>query len=153
MDTSSIHLWDMETSWFEKPKNDYMNSTFPYKSWKDFRECKPYKLWKPYILSSWSWKRFKLDDQGFIQTPKRNDPERYAMECTNILRLKPSSYDKEIETLKIAEPGKEVEMLQIVFISPDRFSGLHRVEILVEKANEEEIKEWIQGHMPKFWKL
>lgn len=153
MNTNEYHLWEMETSWFEKSKNETMNSTFPYKSWKDFRECKPYKLWKPYILSSWSWKKFKLDDQGFIKTTKRHEPERYAMECTKILRVNPSQYDKDIETLKISEPNKEIDMLQIVFISPERFVGIHRVEVVVEKENEQEIKEWIQRHMPRFWKL
>ena len=63
-------LWEMQTSWFLPQQNEYMNQTFGYKSWQDFLECKPYRHWKPYVLSSWCWKddRFQI---VFIS------PERY----------------------------------------------------------------------------
>lgn len=153
MNPNELHLWEMETSWFDKPKSEVMNSTFPYKSWKDFQDCKPYKLWKPYILSSWSWKSIKVDDHGFIKTAKRQDAERHVMDCSKILRLHPSQYDKQLEAIPVPPHTDEIDMLQIVFISPDRFSGILRVEVIVEKDDEVKVREWIKKHMPGFWKL
>lgn len=99
MDT---HLWEMDTAWFVPQQNEIMNQTFTYKSWKQFVECKPYRIWKPYVLSSWCWKE---------------------------------------------------NMLQLVFISPERFTGMNRAEIVVQESDEPMVREWIQNHMPKFWKL
>ena len=63
--------------------------------------------------------------------PKRREQERHFMDCTAILRIKPSQYDKDpvVDSTKV----QEVEMLQIVFLSPDRFRGVHRVEVIVSK--------------------
>lgn len=146
MNPNELHLWEMETSWFDKPKSEVMNSTFPYKSWKDFQDCKPYKLWKPYILSSWSWKPVKVDDHGLIKTAKRQDAERHVMD------LRPSHYNKETKATPVPHTH-EIDMLQIVFISPDRFSGILRVEVIVQKEDEVKVREWIKKHMPGFWKL
>lgn len=146
---SPIHLWEMPTSWFPKPDTEYINCTYSYKSWKDFRECKPYKLWKPYILSSWSWKLQK--EEPVTKKPEKRRDEKHTLDCSSILRAAPSSYDKTkgVHTSQ----HKEIEMLQIVFISPDRFAGMHRVEMRVNKEDEEEIREWLKNHMPNFWKL
>lgn len=95
-------LWEMETSWFQPNVNEYMNQTFDYKCWKDFVEYKPYRIWKPYILSSWAWKGNRL---------------------------------------------------QLVFISPERFTGMNRAEITVTEVDEPNIRDWIKNHMPSFWKL
>lgn len=143
------HLWDMETHWFHKEDNEFIHSTFPYKSWKDYLECKPYKLWKPYILSSWSWKTLNPNDP---KPTKRRDADRAVMDCRSILRKTPSIYDKvdPPDTIDTKEP---IDMLQIVFLSPDRFTGFHRVEIVVTKEDEDSIRDWIQRHMPTFWKL
>ena len=146
----TTHLWDMQTSWFEKPKNEHITSSFQYKSWKDFQEYKPYKLWKPYILSSWCWKTMKLDDEGSIQKKKWVDKNNHILDCTKMLRIHPSSYDT--NKLEVTS-GKEVEMLQIVFISPDRFAGLHRVEMFISRDDEEKVREWLKSHTPTFWKL
>jgi hypothetical protein len=146
MNTTELHLWEMETSWFDKPKSEMMNGTYPYKSWKDFQDCKPYKLWKPYILSSWSWKQFNLEET-FHKTTKRHEPERHTMS------LYPPQHNMTPETIQVSPPGKQVDMLQIVLISPERFVGLCRVEIVVEKQDEPAVRDWIQRHMPKFWKL
>jgi hypothetical protein len=54
------HLWEMDTAWFQPQANEFMNQTFYYKSWKEFTDCKPYHIWKPYVLSSWAWKDDKL---------------------------------------------------------------------------------------------
>jgi len=52
-------LWQLETYWLQIPR-DSSNSTYvnaiPYRSWTDFMDCKPYKMNKPYILSSWAWR-------------------------------------------------------------------------------------------------
>lgn len=141
------HLWEMDTHWFQKPKEEYIHSTYFYKSWKDFVECKPYKLWKPYILSSWSWKIRTIDE---LKIEKRRDNDKSIMDCSKMLRSNPSSYDT---VLDIDESKDEVEMLQIVFLSPHRFTGVHRVEFKIEKENEEEVRDWLKRHMPTFWKL
>jgi hypothetical protein len=96
------HLWEMGTAWFQPQPNEFMAQTFYYKSWKDFKEYRPYQIWKPYILSSWCWKSNKL---------------------------------------------------QLVFISPERFIGMNRVEIDVKEEDEPFVREWIKNHMPNFWKL
>ena len=93
------HLWEMETSWFQPHDNEYMNQTFYYDSWKQFQSCKPYHLWKPYVLSSWAWKETKL---------------------------------------------------QLVFISPERFTGMNRTEIGVTEDDEPLVREWVKNHMPTF---
>ena len=97
-----LHLWEMETAWFQPHVNEIMNQTFIYNSWKQFIECKPYRIWKPYVLSSWAWK----DDK-----------------------------------------------LQLVFLSPERFTGMNRAEIVVSKEEEPLVREWVKKHMPTFWKL
>ena len=142
------HLWEMDTHWFVKPKDEIVPATFTYKNWNDFADCKPYKLWKPYILSSWSWKTRTLDER---KQEKRRDADKVVMDCSNILRLKPSSYDKNVIPLDTSQ--REFEMLQIVFLSPDRFSGVHRVEMCISKDNEEDVRDWLKRHMPTFWKL
>lgn len=141
----------MNTMWFEKPANDPINSTFPYKSWKDFTECKPHKLWKPYILSSWSWKKFSVDNVNPYKIKKQRDQKKHVLDCGDILRVNPSDYEKAKPLFESIE--KDVEMLQIVFISPDRFSGLHRVEVCVKPEDEDAIRDWLKNHMPTFWKL
>jgi hypothetical protein len=142
------HLWEMDTHWFTKGKNEFVVSTFPYKSWKDFLDCKPYKLWKPYILSSWCWKTISPSE---YPVTKRYD-EKTVMDSGHLLRLKSSPYDTPSPFPEIAEK-KEIEMLQIVFLSPDRFSDVHRVEMIIQRENEEAVKEWLKNHMPTFWKL
>lgn len=145
------HLWEMETHWFNKNQNESTSSTFPYKSWKDFLDCKPYKLWKPYILSSWAWKS-RLP-QEVIQQQKR-ESERATMNCHKILRTNPSPYDTDTLSLNLNEESTEpIEMLQIVFLSPERFTGVHRVHILISKDDEAAVKTWLGRHMPTFWKL
>ena len=142
------HLWEMDTHWFKKPKDEYINVSFTYKSWKDFLDCKPYKLWKPYILSSWSWKTRTINE---MKQEERRGIDKGIMDCKKILRVYPSSYDKVVSL--IDESKEEIEMLQIVFISPDRFAGVHRVEMGVQKENEEEVRDWLLRHMPTFWKV
>ena len=54
---SQLRLWETKTLWFHHPQtNELYSMTFPYKSWKDFRDCRPYKMWKPYAMTSWCWK-------------------------------------------------------------------------------------------------
>lgn len=142
------HLWEMDTHWFSTNKDEFIHSTFVYKNWKDFIDCKPYKLWKPYILSSWSW---KMRSKEIYKQEKRRDAEKAFMDCRNILRLHPSPYDKNVSPLD--ESKDEVEMLQIVFLSPDRFTGVHRVEMVISKENEDAVRDWLKRHMPTFWIL
>lgn len=142
------HLWEMNTHWFKKPKDEVVQATFTYKSWKDFLDCKPYKLWKPYILSSWSWKLRSLDER---KQEKRWEADRAVMDCSSMLRLHRSSYDKDV--IPLDESKSQIEMLQIVFLSPDRFTGVHRVEMCIAKENEDEVRDWLMRHMPTFWKL
>lgn len=141
------HLWEMDTHWFHKSKDEYIHSTYFYKSWKDFTECKPYKLWKPYILSSWSWKIRTLDE---VKIEKRKETDKSVYDCSKILRAVPSTYD---EVHYVDETKPAVEMLQIVFLSPHRFTGVHRVEFPISKENEDEVREWLTKHMPTFWKV
>ena len=144
-----LHLWEMDTHWFFKNKHEHVESTFSYKSWKDFLEYKPYKLWKPYILSSWCWKIIYAKD---YDAQRRHEVDKTVMESGHLLRINPSLYDK---PSPFANPKdtKGVEMLQIVFLSPDRFTGVHRVEIVIQKEDEEAVKDWLRRHMPTFWKL
>jgi hypothetical protein len=142
------HLWEMNTYWFYKNKHENSDSTFPYRSWKDFMDCKPYKIWKPYILSSWSWKTINAKE---FEVQRRNDIDKTFMECGHLLRVNPSSYDKPSPFQ--GNETKDVEMLQIVFLSPDRFTGVHRVEIVIQREDEEAVKNWLKRHIPEFWKL
>ena len=128
------HLWEMDTCWFSRHISDPVNSTFTYKNWNDFQECKPYKLWKPYILSSWSWKEIAT-------------PIAHTFEKTKRIHFVHSDH-------KVSSDSEEkIEMLQIVFLSPDRFSGVHRVEMPVQREEEELIRQWLKNHMPSFWKV
>ncbi len=147
---SEAALWTMNTLWFNKTDNEFTNNTFFYKSWKDFIDCKPYKLWKPYILTSWCWKQ-NVQRDFLLQVSKPNfKSEGHTHSVATQLRTHPSGYDKELYVLP---PGETVQMLQIVFISPDRFSGMHRVEMVVTEEDESAVREWIKNHMPTFWKL
>lgn len=69
-----------------------------------------------------------------------------------MLRIHPSTYDEPSVFAEGADTNG-VEMLQIVFLSPDRFTGVHRVEIIIQKEDEDLVKDWLQRHMPTFWKL
>ena len=147
--TTMLHLWEMDTHWFLKNKHDHIESTFPYKSWKDFLECKPYKLWKPYILSSWCWKTIYLKD---YEAQRRNNIDKTLMDSGHLLRLTSVSHSTP-SPFGNPQDAKEVDMLQIVFLSPDRFTGVHRVEIILQKEDEAAVKDWLLRHMPTFWKL
>jgi len=138
----------MDTHWFNKGKHGFVVSTFPYKSWKDFLDCKPYKLWKPYILSSWCWKTISPNEYPI----SKKYEDRIVMDSGHLLRYKSCLYDTPSPIPEITEK-KEVEILQIVFLSPDRFSDVHRVEMIIQRENEEAVKEWLKNHMPTFWKL
>ena len=80
---------------------------------------------------------------------KQPRQEKAVLNCHTILRTSPSLREGSFDEAS----GTPVDMLQIVFISPDRFSGLHRVEICVSKDDEEDIRTWLKHHMPIFWKL
>jgi hypothetical protein len=47
-------LWDVKTYWHPH-NNEVNNYVYPYNDFHDFKACAPYKNWKPYFLSSWSW--------------------------------------------------------------------------------------------------
>ena len=140
------HLWEMDTLWFTGQEGQHVQTVFRYKSWAEFQECKPYKLWKPYIVSSWSWKTVTRDKKY-----TRSDLEKHTMDCNNILRINPSLYDKnsgfDLDT------NGTIELLQILFISPDRFSEIHRVEMKIKQDDEESVRAWLKNHMPSLWKL
>jgi hypothetical protein len=104
--THTLPLWEMETLWFQPHINEFMIQTFTYKDWNQFIECKPYRIWKPYVLSSWAWKEYNGENH-----------------------------------------------FQLVFVSPERFTGMNRAEIVVKKEEEPLIREWVKKHMPTFWKL
>lgn len=142
------HLWEMDTHWFSKSKDETLHSTFVYKNWRDFVDCKPYKLWKPYILSSWSWRTRSKD---ILKQEKRRDADKVVLNCENTIRFNSSYYDK--ESIPLDEFKEEIEMLQIVFLSPERFSGVHRVEMLISKDDEDVVRDWLKRHMPSFWIL
>lgn len=86
MSKMTTPLWEMQTSWFLPYPQEYMNQTFTYKSWKEFVEYKPYRIWKPYVLSSWCWKenmfqivflspeRFIGMNRAEIQVTKEDEP-------------------------------------------------------------------------------
>lgn len=55
-DSPTPHLWEIKTYWVPKERCNYDgNNIYPYNNFKDFKDCSPYKNWKPYFLSSWSW--------------------------------------------------------------------------------------------------
>jgi hypothetical protein len=143
------HLWEMKTYWFYKNKHENVDSTFPYRSWKDFMDCKPYKIWKPYILSSWCWKTVSAKE---YETQRRFETEKPVMERGYTLRVNHFPYDKP-PSFQGATDSSDVDMLQIVFLSPDRFTGVHRVEIKIQREDEEAVKNWLKRHIPHFWKL
>ena len=147
---TDIHLWDMETLWFTGNENQHIQTTFRYKSWAEFQECKPYKLWKPYIVSSWSWKHIQKQDFARAEKYMAQDHEKHIMSCQKLLRLHPTQYDKTVFDISNEE---SVELLQILFISPDRFSEIHRVEMKIQQSDEENVRIWLKSHMPKLWKL
>jgi hypothetical protein len=142
------HLWEMNTYWFYKNKNENADTTFPYKSWKEFLECKPYKIWKPYILSSWCWKMFYVNE---YESKKRNLRDKSEIECDHLSGYT-FSHDKPSLFTGTTE-DKAGEMLQIVFLSPERYTGVHRVEIKIQREEEPFVKDWLKRHMPTFWKL
>lgn len=146
MSSENLHLWEMNTLWFVKNDNEFTSNNFFYKSWKEFVDVKPYKLWKPYVLSSWCWKK----DVQYDEVKPSFKPEAHTYDVSHILRTNPSNYDKEI---KIIQKGETKEMLQIVFISPSRFRGMNRAEIIITEDDEEAVKAWIKNHMPSFWKI
>jgi hypothetical protein len=137
------HLWEMETLWFEPPRHETISATFTYKSWAEFQECKPHKLWKPYILSSWSWKS-KSQTDAVVKGVNR-DPKKHVLEFRATL----ASFKQEEPPVS----APEIQKLQIVFLSPSRFDGMHRVEIVVNYDDEDSIREWLKNHMPSLWKL
>jgi hypothetical protein len=143
------HLWEMETLWFTGNESQHIQTVFRYKSWAEFQECKPYKLWKPYIVSAWSWKTVTCEDSLFTKKHTRPDHEKHTMNCT--LRTNPSLYDKDSRH-DLTTPGT-IELLQILFISPDRFSEIHRVEMKIKPDDEDSVREWLKTHMPSLWKL
>jgi hypothetical protein len=64
-------LWKIPTMWFSPPPfNDRTTMSFNYKNWKDFIECRPHRMWKPYVMTSWSWKDDKL--QFIFNTPYKS---------------------------------------------------------------------------------
>jgi hypothetical protein len=64
-------LWKISTMWFSPPPfNDRTTMSFNYKNWKDFIECRPHRMWKPYVMTSWSWKDDKL--QFIFNTPYKS---------------------------------------------------------------------------------
>lgn len=121
----SIPLWEIETSWFLPKQGDIGESNYTYASWKDFMMCKPYKFWKPYVLSSWSWKKVN-------EIP---------------MTLRRQTYEDASVT------DHDATKLQIVFLSSSRFQGVTCVEMFISKNDENEVREWLKNHMPKFWKI
>lgn len=143
------HLWEMNTLWFVKADNEFTSNNFFYKSWKEFVDVKPYKLWKPYVLSSWCWKK-DVQYEELLESKSSFKNEGHTCDVSRTLRANFSSYDKDT---KLIHPGETKEMLQIVFISPTRFRGMNRAEILITEEDEEAVKAWIKNHMPSFWKI
>lgn len=140
------HLYEMDTLWFEPPRNEYISCSYNYKSWKEFTECKPYKLWKPYILSSWSWKsKSQLESNA---KPTSRDPKKHVLDFSAKVAPLPTT-----EEAPTPGPETETQHLQIVFISPSRFDGMHRAEMQVRFEDEEAIRYWLKKHMPTLWKL
>jgi hypothetical protein len=63
-------LWEIKTTVFTIPRgNSYLVNVYPYYSFKDFIDCKPYNMWKPYILSSWAWDEATNQVQVIFLTP------------------------------------------------------------------------------------
>lgn len=139
-------LWEMETLWFRRNKNQHIQTNFHYKSWSEFQEYKPYKLWKPYIVSSWSWKHIPHIDSSF----NRQDLEDHLMDVHHVHSH--FSHDHDPSSLQSLSE-KPIELLQILFISPDRFSEIHLVEIRIKKDDEPNVRAWLKNHMPTLWKL
>lgn len=142
---AQTHLWDMDTLWFSGNENQHIQTVFRYKSWNEFQECKPYKLWKPYIVSSWSWKHIARTESAFTNKCMKQELEKHTMNV----------HAAENDVSMSSEPGKgePLELLQILIISPDRFAEIHRVEIRIKRDDEEHVRTWLINHMPTLWKL
>jgi hypothetical protein len=128
----SVPLWEIETSWFQESGQTVGQSTFAYKDWADFMMNKPYKFWKPYVLSSWSWKKVE-------EIPRSNRHHLYE------LALNSSNKD--------SSETKEKYKLQIVFLTKNIYSQVTRAEMFVETKDEQAIRDWLKKHMPNFWKI
>lgn len=92
-----------------------------------------------------------MRSKDMIKQEKRREADKVVMDCQKMLRPNQTSYDKHATPLD--ESKDEIEMLQIVFLSPDRFTGVHRVEMLIEKQDEDAVRDWLKRHMPTFWIL
>ena len=79
------------------------------------------------------------------------DFEKHTMDCQKQLRVNPSEYDNKL-SFEI-DTNETIELLQILFISPNRFSEIHRVELKITQEDEENVRNWLQTHMPKLWKI
>ena len=56
----STSLWEINTPWIVKRVEDSYAIVFPYRSWADFMDNRPYHMWKPYSMTSWAWKDEQL---------------------------------------------------------------------------------------------
>lgn len=121
----SIPLWKIETSWFVQTQYEVGDNTFVYANWKDFLSCKPYTFWKPYILSSWSWKKVS-------EIPLSTRRPHYE---------NPSPVEHDLYKL------------QLVFMTPNRFQNISRAEMFISEDDEPDVREWLKNHMPKLWKI
>lgn len=52
---SEIPLWEIKTHWLMRKRESSGDHTYAYKSWLDFTSCRPWQMWKPYDMISWSW--------------------------------------------------------------------------------------------------
>jgi len=50
---TSVPLWNVVTPWITPTTN---GTYIPYKNWTNFLDNMPHKKFKPYIMTSWSWK-------------------------------------------------------------------------------------------------
>ena len=85
------------------------------------------------------------------ESQKRNLRDKSEIECDHLSGYT-FSHDKPSFFTRTTE-DKAGEMLQIVFLSPERYTGVHRVEIKIQREEEPFVKDWLKRHMPTFWKL
>ena len=84
---TSTSIWEINSIWFTPPRNnDRGTNIIPYRSWKDFIDCKPYRVGKPYIMTSWAWKNDNFQivfiftqqsalDMVYIEFPVKKEEE------------------------------------------------------------------------------
>lgn len=80
-----VQLFDIETSWLNSD-----DQVILFTNWNQFMECVPYKRWKPYVVSSWSWDKERGSLQIIFSCVKRESGKIMIVETPIRIEEEPS---------------------------------------------------------------